>query len=111
EKLFSQGKFRDSMDLFAKVAAPPARVIRLYPPAVAGNISNQIAQAEAEETVAEPPEDEAPPEENGSVEAEVKHNGESEDKPATIEQPPQPETPPPKENGNHPSTPDGTSTP
>ncbi|KAF3925713.1 hypothetical protein AA313_de0205398 [Arthrobotrys entomopaga] len=111
EMLFSQGKFRDSMDLFAKVAAPPARVIRLYPPAVAGNISNQISRAETQETVVEAPEDEAIPEENGSADAEAKQNGESEDKPAVIEQPPQPGTPPPKENGNHPLTPDGTSTP
>ncbi|KAK6500902.1 Vacuolar morphogenesis protein 6, variant 2 [Arthrobotrys conoides] len=101
EKLFSMGKFRDSMDLFAKVAAPPARVIRLYPPAVAGEISNQVI----EEVVEEPPQDKiTQSEENGSPVEEVKQNGEGEDKSSPTEE--QVPGTPPKENGNHPSTPD-----
>ncbi|KAF3921348.1 hypothetical protein ABW20_dc0101924 [Dactylellina cionopaga] len=108
EKLFSQGKFRDSMDLFAKVAAPPARVIRLFPPSVAGNISGQ---AIVEETIEElPQQNNIESEENGTAEGKSTHNGESENKASPVEEQP-PGTPPPKENGNRAHTPDGTSTP
>ncbi|EGX48079.1 hypothetical protein AOL_s00081g135 [Orbilia oligospora ATCC 24927] len=101
EKLFSMGKFRDSMDLFAKVAAPPARVIRLYPPAVAGEISNQIV----EEVDEEPPQGKIiQSEENGSPVEETKQNGEGEDKTSPTEE--QVPGTPAKENGDHPSTPD-----
>ncbi|KAK6504670.1 Vacuolar morphogenesis protein 6 [Arthrobotrys musiformis] len=103
EKLFSMGKFRDSMDLFAKVAAPPARVIRLYPPAVAGEISNQIVEEVVEEPAPDKPVQQS--EENGLPPAEeVKQNGEGEDKSSPTEE--QAPGTPPKENGNHPSTPD-----
>ena len=39
QNLFDQRKYRQSLDLFAEVAAPPERVIRLYPPVIAGNVS------------------------------------------------------------------------
>ena len=39
QHLFDQGRYRDSIDLFTEVSAPPERVIRLYPPFVAGNTS------------------------------------------------------------------------
>ncbi|EPS39104.1 hypothetical protein H072_7137 [Dactylellina haptotyla CBS 200.50] len=112
EKLFSQGKFRDSMDLFAKVAAPPARVIRLYPPAVAGNISNElIAKAGVEEIEEEPSqEDPKAHEENGSADIDATENGDDDDKSQAAEIK-APSTPPPKENGNRAHTPDSTSTP
>ncbi|KAL8354101.1 hypothetical protein RB601_003785 [Gaeumannomyces tritici] len=41
ELLFRQGKFRESMDLFNEdsVHAPPDRVLRLFPPVIAGELS------------------------------------------------------------------------
>jgi hypothetical protein len=39
QHLFDQRKYRDAIDLFTEVLAPPERVIRLYPPFVAGNAS------------------------------------------------------------------------
>ena len=39
QDLFDQRKYRDSIDLFTEVAAPPERVISLYPPFIAGNAS------------------------------------------------------------------------
>lgn len=37
--LFDQCKFRESIDLFSDVSAPPERVIALYPPFIAGDTS------------------------------------------------------------------------
>ncbi|KAI9852427.1 MAG: Vacuolar morphogenesis protein 6 [Thelocarpon superellum] len=42
--LFDAQKYRDALDLFTDVAAPPETVIRLYPPSIAGDLS---ATAEA----------------------------------------------------------------
>jgi hypothetical protein len=53
QSLFALRKYRDSLDLFTEVAAPPETVIRLYPRLIAGDLS-------------------AVPEQNGS---EVKVNG------------------------------------
>ena len=39
QTLFDQRKYRDSLDLFTEVSAPPERVIRLYPRLVAGDLS------------------------------------------------------------------------
>ena len=39
QQLFDQKRYRDSIDLFAEVSAPPERVIRMYPPFIAGNAS------------------------------------------------------------------------
>lgn len=39
QKLFDERKYRDSLDLFTEVAAPPERVIRLYPRLIAGDLS------------------------------------------------------------------------
>lgn len=38
--LFDARKFRESIDLFTEVSAPPEMVIGLYPPFIAGNASN-----------------------------------------------------------------------
>ena len=40
QQLFDQRRFRDSIDLFTEVSAPPERVIRMYPPSIAGNASS-----------------------------------------------------------------------
>lgn len=40
QKLFDQKKFRDSLDLFSEVSAPPERVIKLYPPVIAGDLAD-----------------------------------------------------------------------
>ena len=37
--LFDQRRYRQSLDLLTEVAAPPERVIRLYPPLIAGDVS------------------------------------------------------------------------
>lgn len=39
QKLFDLRKYRDSLDLFAEVSAPPEVVIRLYPKVIAGDLS------------------------------------------------------------------------
>ena len=39
QSLFDQQRYRDSLDLFSEVSAPPERVIRLFPPIIAGDIS------------------------------------------------------------------------
>ena len=39
QQLFDQRKYRDSIDLFTEVSAPPERVISLYPPFIAGDAS------------------------------------------------------------------------
>ncbi len=38
-RLFDQRRYRDSLDLFTEVSAPPERVIRLYPRLIAGDLS------------------------------------------------------------------------
>lgn len=51
QKLFDEKKFRDSLDLFGEVSAPPERVIKLYPAIIAGALSEegQRITTEAEE--------------------------------------------------------------
>ncbi|CAF9911440.1 MAG: Vacuolar morphoproteinsis protein 6 [Alectoria fallacina] len=39
QQLFDQRRYRDSIDLFTEVSAPPERVIRMYPPFIAGEAS------------------------------------------------------------------------
>ena len=39
QDLFDQRRYRDSIDLFAEVSAPPKKVISLYPPFIAGKVS------------------------------------------------------------------------
>ncbi|KAI4265109.1 MAG: hypothetical protein L6R38_009646 [Xanthoria sp. 2 TBL-2021] len=41
--LFDLRRYRESLDLFMEVSAPPERVIRLFPPIIAGDISAQAA--------------------------------------------------------------------
>lgn len=49
QKLFNDRKYRDSLDLFAEVSAPPEIVIKLYPKVIAGDLSS-IKEEEKEET-------------------------------------------------------------
>ena len=39
QELFKQKRYRDSIDLFTEVAAPPSKVIAMYPPFIAGGAS------------------------------------------------------------------------
>lgn len=39
QNLFDHRHYRDSLDLFTEVSAPPERVIRLFPPVIAGHTS------------------------------------------------------------------------
>lgn len=73
--LFEQRKYRDAMDIFTEVRAPPERVIRLYPKAIAGNLSEQ--ESPATEVRAEEGESKAP-----STNGENPTNGESPKEPA-----------------------------
>ncbi|EWC47634.1 hypothetical protein DRE_03254 [Drechslerella stenobrocha 248] len=101
ERLFAQGRYQDSMDLFTAVAAPPARVIKLYPPVVAGELSGQSL---SEDALGEPNESkEVQPGENGTP----KENGANGGKPSPTEEAP---TTPLKENGEQPQSPDGAPT-
>lgn len=45
QKLFDEKKFRDALDLFGEVSAPPDRVIRLYPPIIAGDLAVEDQKA------------------------------------------------------------------
>ena len=57
QDLFDQHKFRDSIDLFTEIAAPPKRVIRLFPPFIAGTASALFPSAvQTDETSSENPE-------------------------------------------------------
>ena len=47
--LFDQKKYRDAFDLFIEVSAPPARVISLYPPSIAGHVSGAYKKPKAED--------------------------------------------------------------
>lgn len=72
ELLFSKKKFRRSLDLFNEddVRAPPERVLKLFPPRIAGSLS---AWQEPEK------QDEAAEEEGEAAEKPGEHNGESSD--------------------------------
>ena len=43
QDLFDRHRFRESIDLFTEIAAPPRRVIGLYPPFIAGHASDTAA--------------------------------------------------------------------
>ena len=44
QQLFDQHSFRDSIDLFTEVSAPPERVIGMYPPFIAGMASASASE-------------------------------------------------------------------
>ena len=50
QKLFDEKKFRDSLDLFGEVSAPPERVIKLYPEIIAGELSEAKSKNSIDET-------------------------------------------------------------
>lgn len=41
QQLFDEKKFRDSLDLFSDVSAPPERVIKMYPELIAGDLAEK----------------------------------------------------------------------
>lgn len=47
--LFGNRKYRDAMDLFTEISAPPENVIRLYPKLIAGELSSINEEAEESE--------------------------------------------------------------
>jgi Vam6/Vps39-like protein vacuolar protein sorting-associated protein 39 len=49
QRLFDEKKFRDSLDLFAEVSAPPERVIKLYPKLIAGDLAQENTGNEEDE--------------------------------------------------------------
>lgn len=55
QSLFDQRKYRQAIDLFSDehVQAPPERVIRLYPPIIAGELSTFVSRKDTNETNAE----------------------------------------------------------
>ena len=55
--LFDQKKYRDAFDLFIEVSAPPERVISLYPPSIAGQVSGAYKNPKAEDKGSHGPED------------------------------------------------------
>ncbi|KAK5568028.1 Vacuolar morphogenesis protein 6 [Exophiala xenobiotica] len=58
QKLFDEKKFRDALDLFGEVSAPPERVIRLYPAVIAGDLAID-AESPSPEAPASSPEEHA----------------------------------------------------
>lgn len=55
QTLFDLGRYRESLDLFTKVSAPPQRVIQLFPPIIAGHTSFQAQASNKVEEVKESP--------------------------------------------------------
>ncbi|KAF7595273.1 Vacuolar morphoproteinsis protein 6 [Aspergillus hancockii] len=53
--LFTLRKYRDSMDLFTEISAPPETVIRLYPRIVAGDLTSIDDEEESEGSTADGP--------------------------------------------------------
>lgn len=51
QKLFDEKRFRDALDLFAEVSAPPERVIKLYPELIAGDLVKGDREDTVESTV------------------------------------------------------------
>lgn len=49
QELFNARKYRDSLDLFAEVSAPPEIVIRLYPRIIAGDMSSVVEESDEPE--------------------------------------------------------------
>ena len=45
QELFDEGKYRDALDLFSEVSAPPQRVIRLYPELISGDLAHERPQS------------------------------------------------------------------
>ena len=52
--LFGQRRYRESIDLFTEVSAPPRTVISLYPPFIAGNASTLSSSLEKEDVPQSP---------------------------------------------------------
>jgi hypothetical protein len=52
QKLFDEKKFRESLDLFGEVSAPPERVIKLYPAIIAGELADEKPKDGNEDTEA-----------------------------------------------------------
>lgn len=48
QKLFDNGKFREALELFSEVSAPPERVIHLYPQLIAGDTASERPQSPLE---------------------------------------------------------------
>ncbi|KAL2395735.1 Vacuolar morphogenesis protein 6 [Exophiala dermatitidis] len=59
QQLFDEKKFRDALDLFGEVSAPPERVIKLYPQIIAGELAKREQENAGPST--EPPKNEANP--------------------------------------------------
>ena len=66
QNLFDQRRYRDSIDLFTEVSAPPRRVISLYPPFIAGDASGSYSR-----------QDQAPDKQEDSSQRVLDHNQES----------------------------------
>ncbi|KAK5174963.1 Vacuolar morphogenesis protein 6 [Saxophila tyrrhenica] len=61
--LFEERKYRPALDLFTDAEAPPERVIKLYPESIAGHLSPQGSEADADDDTEKAVEDtEAKPE-------------------------------------------------
>ncbi|KAK5938766.1 Vacuolar morphogenesis protein 6 [Knufia obscura] len=48
QKLFDESKYRDALDLFGEVSAPPERVIRLYPELISGPAAEERPESPLE---------------------------------------------------------------
>lgn len=54
QRLFDAKRFQDSLDLFTEVAAPPERVIKLYPEVISGDLAERKDDMEKGSTDTEP---------------------------------------------------------
>lgn len=54
QTLFDLHRYREALDLFTEVSAPPQRVIRLFPPIIAGHTSSHSEAREDKEKIEQP---------------------------------------------------------
>ncbi|KAL8997696.1 MAG: hypothetical protein Q9169_003103 [Polycauliona sp. 2 TL-2023] len=62
QNLFDLRRYRESLDLFTEVSAPPERVIRLFPPIIAGHLAAQASAVHDGEEGEQSQEDDGTPE-------------------------------------------------
>lgn len=78
QTLFDSRRYRESLDLFTEVSAPPERVIRLFPPIIAGRTSSRFRVADSAKRNESA--------HGAEADSEAIENANSDEKPSTSEQ-------------------------
>ena len=77
QNLFDQHKFRKAFDLFIEVSAPPARVVALFPPNIAGpgKLEHHLSINASPGSVQDPPKEAVEPGQSDEAETKAKPSG------------------------------------